>query len=57
MYESFHSYELYEFGWAVNAAMNDPKALMKLLPERQIEVPTSGPLKPSTKGKVAKTNG
>lgn len=57
MYEGTHAYELYELGWAVAAAFNQPKELAKLLPAKEIEMPTSGPLKPSKKGKVAKTHG
>jgi hypothetical protein len=57
MYDSVHRYNLYEIGWAVAAGFNEPKQLRKLLPEKRVELPTSGPLKPSKKGKVAKTHG
>lgn len=57
MMEGIRRYELYEFGWAMNSAMNDPKALKKLLPQNETQMPTAGPLKPSKKGKVAKTHG
>lgn len=57
MMDGLNRYKLYELGWAMNAAMNDPKALKKLMPQNQSQMPTSGPLKPSKKGKVAKTHG
>lgn len=57
MMEGINRYKLYELGWAVNSAVNDPKALKKLMPQTEDPMPTSGPLKPSKKGKVAKTHG
>jgi len=47
MYDGLHRYELFEFGWAMNAAMNDPKQLKKLIPAQEIAIPLAGPLKPS----------
>lgn len=52
MYQGLHAYELYEVGWAMYAAFNDPKSLKKLLPDSEPQLPTSGPLKPVSKEKT-----
>ena len=44
MYEGLHKYELYELGWAIAAGFNKPEELRKLLPAREVKIPTTGPL-------------
>ena len=52
IYDGLHRYELYEVGYAMYAAFNDPKQLKKFLPKQEVKLPTSGPLKPVSRAKT-----